>query len=243
MTPDLERELRELRAPWPDTPDVAAAVAGRLAAPPRRLGWPAWQVAVALGAALIAIVMAVPPARSAILDWFGFGSVRIVREEPQPSRFGSGLALGEPVTLAQARRPAGFTPVVPAAVGPPDAVYVSRGRVDFVYRPRPGLPRSGTTGVGLLVTQFRAVATPLIEKTVGGGSRVERARVGGDPAFFISGAEHGFAYQPERSSYGAFEEQRLAGNTLVVDRRDGLLLRLEGELSRAEAVRIAASAR
>jgi hypothetical protein len=246
MTPDLERELRELRVAWPETPDLAPAVAGRLAAPPprrRMFARPAWQVGVALAAALIAVVMAVPPARSAILDWLGFGSVRIVREEPQPSRFGSGLALGEPVTLAQARERVGFTPVVPAEVGPPDAVYVSNGRVDFVYRPRPGLPRSGTTGVGLLVTQFRAVATPLIQKSVGGGSRVEPVRVAGDPAFFISGAEHGFAYQPEGSTYGAFEEQRLAGNTLVVDRRDGLLLRLEGELSRDEAVRIAASAR
>jgi hypothetical protein len=242
MPDRLERELRELHVAWPETPDLAGTVATRIAAPPARPRWrPAWRIGAALAATLIAAVMAVPPARSAILDWLGFGSVRIVREEP--SRLGAGLALGEPVTLEQARRRAGFALVVPAALGPPDAVYLTRGRVDLVYRPRPGLPRSGTTGVGLLVTQFRATATPLIEKTAGAATTIERLRVAGDPAFFLAGAEHGFAYQPEGSSYGGFEEQRLAGNTLVVDRRDGLLLRLEGELSRDEAARIAASAR
>lgn len=248
MPDRLERQLRELRVAWPETPDVAGPVAERIAgrAPGRprvRLTWPGWRIGVAVAAALLAVVMAVPPARSAILDWLGFGSVRIVREEPAPSRFGAELALGEAVTLEEARRRVGFDVVVPAALGPPDAVYRSRGRVDFVYRPRPGLPRSGTTGVGLLVTQFRATATPLIEKTAGSGTRVERVEAGGDPAFFLSGAVHGFAYQPEGSSYGGFEEQRVAGNTLVVDRRDGVLLRLEGEVSRDEAARIAASAR
>jgi hypothetical protein len=130
-------------------------------------------------------------------------------------------------------------------VGEPDAVDIAQApaRGDYLYRPRPGLPRSGTTGVGLLVTQLRGSATPLIEKTVGSGSRVERLTVGGDPALFITGARHGFAYQTEGSAFGGFDEQRLAGNTLVVDRRDGTLLRIEGELSREEAARIAASAR
>jgi hypothetical protein len=263
MMRDLERELRELEVAWPPTPDLAAAVEARLASAPRprraapwarwraaapwaRL-WatmPAWQLAVAVAAALIVVVMAVPPARSAILEWLGFASVRIERAEP--SRFGAGLDLGEPVTLDEARRRAGFELVVPEAVGEPDAVYlapdpVAGTRVDFVYRPRPGLPRSGTTGVGLLVTQFSAAAGVVIEKTAGEGTTVERLAVGDDPAFFLSGARHGFAYASTRDT--GFEPPRLAGNTLLVDRADGVLLRLEGELSRAEAVRLAASAR
>ncbi len=41
-----------------------------------------------------------------------------------------------------------------------------------------------------------------------------------------------------------FEPPRLAGNTLLVDRAaDGVLLRIEGELSREAAVRIAQSVR
>ena len=243
---ELERELRALRVEWPDTPDLAGTVVARLPnRPPRRrfwLEWPAWQVAVAVGAVLVAVVMAVPPARSAVLDLLGFGSVRVEREEPRPSEFGSGLALGEPVTLETARRGVDFEVLVPEAVGPPDAVYVADNpaRVDLVYRPRPGLPSSG--GVGLLVTELRAVATPLIEKTLGEATRIERLTVGGDPAFFITGADHGFAYLTPGGE-PAFETQRLAGPTLLVERADGVLLRVEGRLTREEAVRIAESVR
>jgi hypothetical protein len=245
---ELEHELRELRVAWPDTPDLAARVGERLAAAPaparRGIEWPLWRIGVAVAAALIAVVMTVPSARSDILEWLGLASVRIERSEPRPSRLGSELDLGSPVSLEQARRRAGFRLVVPAAVGPPDAVYlapdpVTQTRVEFVYRPRAGLPRSGTTGVGLLMTQFRAPARVEIRKTAGVGTEVERLRVEGDPAFFLSGAPHGFAYLNEVDA--AFEEQRLAGNTLLVERRDGVLLRLEGEISRDEAVRIAAS--
>jgi hypothetical protein len=249
----LEQELRELRVQWPDTPDIAGAVAARLAtapAPRRRpwvLGRPAWQLAVAAVALFIALVMAIPPTRAAVLDWLGFSSVRIERREPTPSRFGSGLALGDPVTLEQARRRAGFPVRVPAAMGRPDAVYfyddpATGPRVDMVYRGGPGLPVSSNTGVGLLVTEFPAVASPVIEKAIGSGAKIERLRVGGDPAFFLSGAEHGFAYAPHGHDIGV-EGQRLAGNTLLVDRSDGVLLRVEGEISRERAVRIALSAR
>jgi hypothetical protein len=130
---------------------------------------------------------------------------------------------------------------VPAAVGRPDAVYLDDHppRVDLVYRPRPSLP--GKSGV-LLVTEFRATATPLIEKTIGSATNIERLTVGGDPAFFIRGTDHGFAYVAE-DGMARFETQRLAGPTLLVERADGILLRVEGELTRDEAVRIAASAR
>jgi hypothetical protein len=238
---ELERELRALRVEWPQTPDLAGAVVARLPErpPPRRLwvDWPAWRVAVALGAVVVAVVMAVPPARSAVLDLLGFGSVRIERAEPPPSEFGSDLTLGEPVTLETARRRAGFGVLVPEAAGPPDAVYLSDAppRVDFVYRPRDGLPQ-------LLVTQLRAVATPLIEKTIGSATRIERLTVNGDPAFFITGADHGFAYVLP-SGDAAFETQRLAGPTLLVERADGVLLRVEGALTRSATVRIAESVR
>jgi hypothetical protein len=246
---DLELELRELRVEWPETPDIAGAVQGRLAAPaPRRswLGRPAWQLAVACVALLIAIVMAIPPARAAVLDLLGFSSVRITREEPRPSRFAQAVALGDPVTLEQARR--ALPVVVPEEVGDPDAVYLydhpAMGpRVDMLYRARPGLPSSSNTGAGLLITEFRAVAEPLIEKSVGTGAKVERLTVDGAPAFFISGAPHGFAYYNPDNDQSNFEEQRLAGNTLLVDRSDGILLRIEGDISRDRAVEIAQSVR
>jgi hypothetical protein len=244
---ELELELRELRIDWPETPDLASSVQARLVAPPRRRSWldrPAWQLAVASVALLIAVVMAIPPARAAVLDWLGFSSVRITREEPRPSSFGQALVLGEPVTLERARR--ALPVVVPEQR--PDAVYLydhpgMGPRVDFVYRARPGLPSSSNTGAGMLITQFRAVAEPLIEKSVGTGAKVERLTVGGDPAFFISGAPHGFAYYNPDTEQSNFEEQRLAGNTLLVDRSDGILLRIEADISRDRAVEIAESVR
>jgi hypothetical protein len=246
---DLELELRELRVEWPETPDLAGAVQGRLTAPPRRRLWfgrPSWQLAVAGVALLIAVVMAIPPARAAVLELLGFSSVRITREEPRPSRFAQALAVGDPVTLERAR--GAFPVLVPEAVGRPDAVYLYEHptmgpRVDMLYRARPGLPTSSNTGAGMLITQFHARAEPLIEKSVGTGADVERLTVDGDPAFFISGAPHGFAYYNPDTDQSNFEEQRLAGNTLLVDRSDGVLLRIEADVSRDRAVEIAQSMR
>jgi hypothetical protein len=248
---ELELELRELRIDWPETPDLASGVEKRLAAAParRRRSWlarPAWQLAVAATALIIAVVMVIPPARAAVLDWLGFSSVRITREEPDPSTFGQALVLGEPVTFEQARR--AFPVLVPEELGEPDSVYLHEHplmgpRVDLLYRAREGIPTSSNTGVGLLITQFRAVASPLIEKSAGTGAKVEELTVDGDPAFFISGAPHGFAYFDPESENSNFEEQRLAGNTLLVDRSDGVLLRIEADISRDRAVEIAESVR
>jgi hypothetical protein len=234
---ELELELRSLDVEWPQTPDLASAVQERLAAPPPRRSWfarPAWQLAVAATALIIAVTMAIPPARAAVLDWLGFGSVRITREEP-PSNLGHELVLGDPVTLERARE--AFPVLVPSELGDPDAVYLYDHalfgpRIDLVY---------GSRDPELLVTEFRAVTEPVIEKTLGTGAKVERLTVDGDPAFFISGAPHGFAYLNPDTGDANFEEQRLAGNTLLVERSDGVLVRLEADFTRDRAVEIAES--
>ncbi len=111
----LERELRELdarrgrRRPTSPRRSRRGWTGHRL--PPRaagcgRLGAPAWAVAVAVVAVLVGGVMAVPPARSAVLEWLGIASVRIERAEPP--RYGSDLLLGRALTLEAARRDAGF---------------------------------------------------------------------------------------------------------------------------------------
>lgn len=246
---DLELELRALAVEWPETPDLASRLDLTAPTPRRRslfVARPAWQIAVAVLAVVVAVVAAVPPARSAVLELFGISSVEVVRERPEPSRFGERLALGEAVTLDEARRRAGFDLVVPSELGEPDAVYLATApeygpRVDFVYRPREGIPQSSETGAGLLVTQFAAMAEPAIQKTIGANASLERVRVDGAPAYWITGEEHGFAYLP-RNGGGAWEPQRLAGPTLIVDRADGVLLRVEGDIPRELAVRIAASA-
>jgi len=259
MSPErLERELRALPVAWPPAPDVAEAVVERLRAEraqatPARAAWwrtaRAWRAALAALAAALALTAAIEPARSAVLDWLGFGAVGIERGEPDaPVRpLGAGLDLGDPTTLEDARAAVPFPVRVPAALGPPDGVFLDTALgapiVWFAYRPRPGLPRAGETGVGLLVAQLEGRAEPLVEKTAGPGTTIERLRIGGDPAMWLAGAPHGFAYVPLAGEPRFDDRERLAADVLLVDRRDGVLVRLEGEIDRATAARIAASLR
>ena len=143
------------------------------------------------------------------------------------------------MTLAEARERSPFLRL-PAAdgLGEPDAVYLGGDSVSLVYGERPGYARASAIGAALLVQEFRARVEPFIEKTIGEASELERLTVDGDPAFFITGA-HGFAYEGDADV--RFEEQRLAGNTLLVERADGLLIRVEGEIERDRAVAVARS--
>jgi hypothetical protein len=247
---DLHAELSALRVDWPATPELTDGVLARLeepAAPRRRR--PGWRPVLAYAAAALlagfAITMAASPdARSAVLEWLGLKSVEVERREPTapppaPGTLGSGLGLGTPVSLAQARERSPFLSVPTAAgLGQPDAVYVGGEGVSLVYGSRPGYARADATGAALLVQEFPARVEPFIEKTVGSAARLERLRVDGAPAYFIEGA-HGFAYEADRGT--DFEQQRLAGNTLLVERADGLLLRVEGDLTLSRAVAIARS--
>ena len=251
---DLHDELTALAVAWPETPDLVDGVLARLddGAPARRARRrrPAWRPALAYALAALlaafAITMAASPdARSSVLEWLGLKSVRVERREPvapppDPGRLGAGLGLGTPVTLAEARAeaPSLAQPGDPS-LGDPEAVYLGADSVALVYGDRPGLTRAPTTGAALLVQTFEGRVGPFIEKTVGMGARLERLRVEGDPAYFIAGA-HGFAYESDAGG-GSFEEQRLAGNTLLVERADGTLIRIEGDVPRDRAVAIAES--
>jgi hypothetical protein len=247
---DLEQALRELEIDWPATPDLATAVHERIthAALPRarplraRFAW--------LGAALVIVlggVAVVPDARSAVLRWLGLKGVEIRREQPRAtppprSPTGATLGLGDRVSLAQARR--GARVFVPAGLGAPSAVY--RGElengpeaVSLIYAPSADIPASDVTGAGLLVQTIPVSAATLIKKTAGAAADVQFLTVDGSPAYWITGS-HGFAYESPEGDVG-FEPERLADRTLLVE-RDGLLLRVEGKVSRDRAVQIAQDA-
>jgi hypothetical protein len=152
--------------------------------------------------------------------------VKLERREPT-ARPGASLQLGDPVSADEAARRFGPLAEPPGALGPPGAVYAGDGAVAFVY-----------AEPDLLVQRFPARVGPYIEKTVGAGARLERLRVDGDPAYWIEGA-HGFAYL--RDGAVDFEEQRIAGNTLLVERAGGELIRIEGDVARDHAVAVAES--
>jgi hypothetical protein len=237
---EIELELRQLGAEiaWPQTPDLAGSVRRRIEAVPERRFRPRLlAIALAVTAVAVGAALAVPPARTAILDWLGFGGVEIRRVEelsgvpPEGGR----LVLGQRTTVAEARRRSGHPVLLPEGVGAPDAVYVDTSA--------PGSPVAVVYGSlrapRLLVLEFRAA--PLVEKTLTLETTLEHVTVNGEPGLWIEGPRHEFLYStPELDA--AKDTQRLAGNTLLW-RRGPLTLRIEGDLSKSEALRIAESMR
>jgi hypothetical protein len=240
---ELEHALvalgRELSVP--DAPDLAPRVLGALERPPTsqrlRLGL---ALAVVLVAALLA-TLAIPDARSAVLRFFHIGGARIeVVDElpsvvPQLPELDLELALGERVSLADARRLAGFDLL--ELDEQPDRVYLgSRGTVWFLY----GRPDA----VRLLVAQSPELSIDepfILKKLVGSGATVETASVRGRPAYFLSGEPHELILVDEYG-FPVQETARLARDVLLWG-ESGRTLRLEGDLSLDEALEIANSLR
>ena len=241
---ELEQTLRSLgrELDVPETPELTFRVLGDLgqparARPTRRL---VAVFAVMLAAALVA-TLAIPEARSALLRFLQIGSERIELVDelpdvsPVPAELDLGRALGERVSLEEARRRAGFDLLELAE--PPDRVYLGgRGTVWFLY----GRPAA----VRLLIAQTPAVQVDepfILKKLVGTGTDVEETTVRGVPAYFLSGDPHvvmlldeyGIPYQ---------ETARLARDVLVWEER-GRTIRLEGDFTRADAVALADSLR
>jgi hypothetical protein len=164
--------------------------------------------------------------------------VSLVDKLPTVPKQQGGLYLGEATTLEQARTLAEHAVVLPRTGGldEPDEVWIDRTRpgdpVAFVYgsseKPR------------LLLTEFRG--RPLIEKKLAQpDTQIEQLTIDGAPALWLSGAPHLFFYLDE-AGRPVSETIRLAGNTLLWEHGQ-ITLRLEGKLSREEAVRIARSVR
>lgn len=271
---ELERRLVELgaRLSYPPTPDLAAAVSARLAQrPPRGFSIrapSAWRLLAAAAVLLLVLtvgaVLLAPGLRSAVADRLGFKSVRItvvptlpaLPRTPAPAPAapatpappGAGLALGEQMTLDQARARLSFPLLLPVGppLGPPDAVWLSAavpgGGLALVYTARDGLPSAAQTGLGALLSEFRGEIDPaFFGKVVGPGTSIEPVSVGGDRGWWIAGNPHILIY---RAPDGQIRDDqiRLAGNTLLWQHGD-LILRLESGLSRDDAIRAAETVR
>jgi hypothetical protein len=157
---------------------------------------------------------------------------------------GTRLSLGLPLTLDQVRQRVTFQIPLPAALGPPDEVYLADtppgGQVALVYSPRPDLPQARTTGIGLLLTAFQGtVSNGGMGKGIPPGTRLEELRVNGGSGYWIEGDPHQFFYVDGRGQ-GRVETVRLAGNVLLWE-QDKLTLRLESALAKDEVLKIATS--
>lgn len=268
---DLEAALRDL-APhiaYPATPHLRASLHRRLqerarlevptvgALSPRpapRRAVP--RLVAALTAAVIlagSLLAASPGARVALARWLGVPGVIIVQQLPSatPAPLGTNLRLGRRLSLAAARARAPFAILLPAtpSLGVPDEVYLrtppAGGAVTLAYRAHPGLPREATTGLGLLLTEFRGgiQGQTLFGKGLGPGpgAHLDIVDIEGGTGYWITGKPHSFWYTGTDGAY-APETLRLAGNTLLWQRGD-VTLRLESNLSKEAALRVAASIR
>lgn len=236
---NLEQELHALAAAldWPPAPDVTEAVLARLDETPRpRRVFPRHRLAivVAVVVAAVAATLAVPQARTAILRALGIGSVRVVHVDELPTAaLRSDLSnLGPVLTRDEADELAPF-PLLRFdrdRLGKPDEI---RGidlpsSVSYVWR-------AGDGGVRLLVSQLSGrVEEKGFIKVAGPGVKIDELTVDGHQAFWITGEAHGFGI--DRGTFD-FEELRLSGNALLVNRGD-LVIRIEGDFDRDEALAV-----
>ncbi|MGH3089742.1 MAG: hypothetical protein ACRDSJ_20865 [Rubrobacteraceae bacterium] len=262
--PELENALRKLGERLQDapTPDVSDEIVRRLQqrkveTDERRrtsaLRWlrvAATVLTLTLFATLLLSVS--PSARTAVADWLGVAGIKIEflpwTPAPEISSVGDGLDLGKQLTLEEARRRADFEVLVPntAELKIPDSVYLKErsvgSQVYLVYGPHPNVPRAAETGVGLLISEFRGSArVGQYMKSVGPDTTIEQLEVNGERGFWLEGSPRLFAYQEPDGRF-VEEKARLAANTLIWDRGD-ITLRLEGNVSKEEALRIADSMR
>jgi hypothetical protein len=234
--PDLPQELRALAADaaWPPTPDLAPAVMALLPAAPGRIPpRPARgarrprRLVLAVVAALLlvpAAALAIPGPRHAILETLGLRHVEVQRREPPP-RTTRDPRLGDRTTLTGAAALAGFAPLVPTALGPPDRTFVRGDIITMVYDRE-----------HLLLGQARGnVDRDVLRKVLGVDQAARRVRVDGRPGLFLPG-RHAYAW------FDATGPLVRSGPALIWE-RDGRVLRLEGEPSQRRAIRLAASAR
>lgn len=242
----LAEELRALGRSL-SSPDVApgltAAVLDRIAVPEERPSWlrqrmprlhslwaswlrERWRRVVAVGLVVLAGLLAAPPVRATVADWFGIGGV-VVRpmpgpgpsEAPPPPTAGTGL------TLADATRLAGFAPLVPSALGKPDGIEVSADKrvVSMSW---------GSGAETIRLDQLEDQLPPYYEKQVPGTFELTRKGLWFETPHQLhviddAGVRH-------------LEPPRTAGRTLVWT-TPGRTFRLEGALTKDQALAIADS--
>jgi hypothetical protein len=253
--PDLENQLISLGGAieWPATPPHLWGGVRRS----RTEGVSGWNTRWALAAAavivIVATLLAYTPTRDAIAGWLNLHTiVHRTQNPPTPSPLPSGpvgerLGLGTKTTLDGAQGQVGWSIVVPSFLGAPDEVYVkvppggpSGGEVTLVYVSRTDIRPTGITGVSVLVTEARGqVNEQYFGKVLGPDVTIEQVSVNGHAGWWISGKPHDFAFTDAQGNFYS-DTLRLATNTLIFD-DGGTLVRIEGDMTEAQAIEIARS--
>jgi len=239
----LEQELERLARAmvYPATPELARTVRLRLergartaaAAAPR---WRLAAVALAAGMVALAFVISVAaPAREAVADFLE--RIRIFQVEEAPAGLPTDIS-GTPVSLEEAGARLGFPLKLPTY---PEGVKSSLRRVLYqefepvelraavlFFEPAEGAP----------FVLFETNAA--VGKGLGPGAEAEAVPELGE-AYWLEGLRIVQYYDPQ-GNFVRESQRQTEANTLVWA-EEGLVFRLEGELSQEEAVRIARSLR
>ena len=255
---DLDRTLstigRDLAYPTRDLwPEVRARIVARGRAPwwsRLPLGPSPLPVAATLLVLIVVLVALTPSAVAFAERVLGVPGIQIFPVPETPSTRPSATATPALFTgtrvssLAQATQAAGFAVQAPTGLGEPDAIYVDRApaRVTLVYTSRPGIPQSPAVGVSAVVVEFRgSFDQNVMGKAVGPGTTLESVAVNGTPGFWLEGAPHQVFYRDPAGSF-VQETLRLAENTLLWE-SEGITYRLEAQVAKAEALRLAGTFR
>ncbi|GAB2587589.1 hypothetical protein [Kribbella endophytica] len=223
----LLEELRALGRSYtpPVAPDLATAVLERVAV--RRTAGEVirskWRALLALLAVLVAGAAVAPPVRAAVAEWLDIGGV-----EARPVPSGPTSAPGPPVvsgqlSLQEAGRLAGLTPLVPRRLGTPNGVEASGGKVAMTWNTADGVVR---------LEQFKDRLSPYYIKKYYESLEPVRAVNG----YWFS-TPHELVLEDQN---GNEVYERVAGPTLVWV-YGGLTFRLEGAADKERATEIAES--
>lgn len=251
----IEAHLGETAAAlaYPPTPDIVAAERRRLAVdrPPGRrsrtaIGRPARLLGGALAAVLLllAIALAVPQTRAALLQIFEVGAVRILVDEETPAPVITPartlLDVAGATTLVQAADMVDFDillPAYPADLGPPDQVYVQKLADTGLDGPIAILVWLDPTRPGEARLSLYQIPVPSYAFKWASMESVRETEVDGQRAFWVRGP-HRLKLQN-----GDYDEWLFVPGTVLLWSDGRLTYRLESGLSMAEAVRIAESLR
>ena len=228
---ELERRLQELggEIAYPATPRFELQLGQERRRDVRRPLVLALAVIVVAFAGMLALS---PGARSAFLELFHIRGATVELVETLPDIRAQRLDFGERVSREEAERRAGFDLL--DLEEQPDAIFIRPdGLVSLVYGD-PAKPR-------LVLSQARGgIFDGFIKKMGSRGTTVRRVEVGGEPGLYVSGPEH-FVMFLDENGFVSDERTYLAGTVLLWN-RGPLLLRLEGDLTEREALRLAESA-
>ena len=148
---------------------------------------------------------------------------------------GADLGLGERISLRQARERAG-APILLPDLGKPDEVYAlpppHEGGVALIYRARPGLPALGGTEAGLVLIELPGDIQSVFLEEAGSETGLEEVSVGGRRGYWASDGLP--------ASVGA---TGLPGAGALIWPENDRALKLEANLPKQEAIRIADSVR